>query len=502
MSSLTAKRLREVEAAHAQVPVEAGSKPPSRTTSFSTGTARQPLINDEDPFGVSWTRYWPFPNFVKEGDEDDGVQHHQRLMRFGFTDSDGSDSDDSPAQMVPVHPLASDWVSNTTKMDLSKVSSGAAVAGVRGTSSLRTRGIPLGRSSSSINVRSSTFKAPHTVSKEEITALISIFDPDNALGAHVDLKHMELQWMVRKPGKVKAGVLQPAVHLHLGNVASSLASNTVKERQILINSPRSAIVLMRNGVRMEDLKRPQLSLNADIVEKKPFVTLEQLSWEQRRYLALEAARQAKLRQVTQEYEEVCSTITLDEIIGFCRAYRPDRPSTATQHPLRHDDSSPERHGTRSPQDQCTKKLSILMEAFNRREDRINKSKRLLHEKQEQDRSSFVESVVRAEQRAEAAVLSRQNHAQTRGIVSRGRSELWRAQRARHDRVENFNRMVTRENLLRKLDEVACVQKGRKQAVTTFKDNVWRMKSEESVKRLSEERGFLDRAKKQFLESQK
>lgn len=314
------------------------------------------------------------------------------------------------------------------------------------------------------------------------------------------MAHMDLDWMVRKPPRPgqTASVTPPAVHLHLGNIASSLRHNSIKTKQTLINSPRSAIVMLRNGVTMDDLKKQPSSLDCEVVEKKPFITLEQLSWDQKRYLAIETARLSKLRQVVDEYNVVSQRVSFDSVVAFCNQYRPDRPSSAKLLPFAGCCPDSLR---RSAHQQCNDKYAALLAKFQRREEKIDRSG-LLHQRQQQrEEEVLVEQLLKAEARADGAIHARREHVRNQGIASRGRSELWRAQRNRHDRVETFRHMVGRETLLRRLDEVSCVQRGMESMLRKFKDHVVRHDTKLRVAREMEENKTLRASRSLFLKTQ-
>jgi hypothetical protein len=458
---------------------------------------------------VSWTQHWPFPQFAPRDPDE---------TRFDV-DSDDSDTPQRPPAVVAPHPLSSDSVLAEARRlgDKSDVTSTVTTRSRDpvGSRVRRATSAPPKRPQTATGARealkspapgqlSTSFTADShhglardTVTKEEITALASVFDPDNPLGGRVDMRHLDLEWIVRKK-KAKA-VTPPAVHLHLGNLGASL-EGVAKDRQVLINSPRSALVLLRNGVTIADLKKNPATLSCAIVEQKPFVTLDQLSWEQKKYLALETARLAKLREVVEEYRTVCQQVTFDDVVAFCSAYNPAKPSTAMLLPFA--GNAEKGRARRAPSAQCADRLQELVQKFERREDRITRSNELLTATQEAEREKVVARLVRAEERGKIAVDSRLEHVRNMGIASRGRSELWRTQRSRHDRVETFRRMVTREGLQRRLDEVASVQQGMKDAIHHFQDRVRRSHAEGSMQRETHQSAVLRRAQDLFRETQK
>jgi hypothetical protein len=237
------------------------------------------------------------------------------------------------------------------------------------------------------------------------------------------------------------------------------------------------------------------------VERKPFITLEQLTWEQKKYLAIETARVAKLREVVQEYRAVCDAVAFDDVVGFCNAYQPDRPSSAMLIPFS-SGADGVRHQRRAPQEQCEDRLRTFLDRFHKREDRINRSAASLLATQESERERVVQQLMRTEERGNTAIDSRLEHVRTMGIASRGRSELWRTQRSRHDRVETFRRMVTREGLQRRLDEVACVQQGMKDAVVQFQHQVRRQNLTDAMQRESQHTAVMRRARELYRETKK
>jgi hypothetical protein len=317
---------------------------------------------------VSWTEHWPFPRFAPRDPDEPNLD----------VDSDDSDTLCAPPMVIAPHPLSSDSVLADARRDrraesVQKAESQNRVA-VHQHKTAHRAASATGFRPPSATVRSFASSSPPnvsngTITKEEITALASIFDPDNPLGGRVDMAHMDLQWIVRRR-KAKA-VVPPAVHLHLGNLGASL-EGVAKDRQVLVNSPRSAIVLLRNGVTIADLKKQPTNLACAVVERKPFITLEQLTWEQKKYLAIETARVAKLREVVQEYRAVCDAVAFDDVVGFCNAYQPDRPSSAMLIPFS-SGADGVRHQRRAPQEQCEDRLRTFLDRFHKREDRINRS---------------------------------------------------------------------------------------------------------------------------------
>lgn len=522
--ALTEERLKE---ALSRLPTEmSGRSPPGKALASTRSIATSgPGVDAPD---VTWTQHWPFPRFLPK-------DHDERHLD---ADSDDSDTPTAPPKVAAVHHLSCDSVlaeshglGGQSPAPWSR--SGTATPGAHATG-LKSRGhvsaanadgavrrrptsaAPTNTGGNSVRGRrpgsavSSVARGLRTdheqsvavrgVLKEEITALASVFDPSNPLGGRVDMAHMDLGWIVRKR-RAKA-VAPPAVHLHLGNLAASLQS-VAKEREVLINSPRSAIVLLRNGVTIKDLKKQPPSLSCAVIEEKPFVTLEQLTWEQKKYLALETARVAKLREIVSEYRRVCDEVSFDDVVAFCSAYNPERPSTAMLIPFATDPPpNPSERQHRAPEDQCSMRLNTLVDKFQRRADRINRSADRLTNTHDVERDRTVERLVRAEHRGEMAHKARLEHVRSMGVASRGRSELWRTQRNRHERVETFRRMVTREGLQRRLDEVACVQTGMQRALDDFQDTVRKQNLHEAMAKESQTTAAIQRAKVLFRETKK
>lgn len=439
---------------------------------------------------------------------------------------------------------------------------------------------------SSAHLSSHHCASGYTITKDELTALISVFDTSNPLGARVDLRHMDLSWMVRRraaasiarassvarrpmsaassttsallrsdPSMVARSMLSsvadgaqqqyldvrpPTVHLHLaglGHALDSAEGGQVRDKEILVNSPRSAVVLLRNGVTLQDLigasgdaDRSSANANATALRNrdKAFVTLDQLSWDQRKQLALETHRREKLKMVVAEYEDVCHKVSFDEIVAFCNAYEPDKPSSASR--LAVGSGLPPRHvapttaaefrpqsalsdtslnppislenETSASKELCEKRLHDLADKFIRREQRIQRSREKLLQTKAVDREATVAKLVAVEYKSQRAVELKRDFQADRGVVSRGRGELWRAHRNRYERVETFHRMITRERLMRRLDEVAQVQAGMSAVISEFRDMARRVNVEEAASRSNNEERQLQAAKRSFLENQK
>lgn len=155
---------------------------------------------------------------------------------------------------------------------------------------------------------------PSPFDQKEIFCLKNLLCPLADLQSSVSLDHIDLIWL-KKVMDGKQDVCVPAQWKTLSNFSESVLSNDsfhytteIPFHEKLVNSPRSALVLLRNGVKAYDLLERPREFYALPSESVLDSTLNL-----RRQLA-EDFRSQLLVALRQQYEHVCAIISRQELV--------------------------------------------------------------------------------------------------------------------------------------------------------------------------------------------
>eukprot|EP00667_Euglena_gracilis_P002264 EG_transcript_2266 len=152
----------------------------------------------------------------------------------------------------------------------------------------------------------------------ELTALATLFKPPPDLNSKVRIptEHYDLRWLFRPPRAPpppakRLTLLTLRVDLFATPAISAKDSLRV-QRAVLLNSPRSVLVLLRNGVQVEALQRRTLE------QYRQQGSLEGVIPEavEKRFETLERKRQRLLAELVEEYKWQCEQLPLEDIVAF------------------------------------------------------------------------------------------------------------------------------------------------------------------------------------------
>eukprot|EP00760_Papus_ankaliazontas_P015018 PhM_4_TR16238/c0_g1_i1/m.98605 len=186
------------------------------------------------------------------------------------------------------------------------------------------------------SARSSLFperNALANVSIRDISALYSVVCPPVELMGAVNLstKHMDLSWL--KDQRQLMGITSGSA-LTLETLRDDLFTNpSLQEKRshggtrevTLLNSPRSILVCLRNGVCVEDLQRRDRAHFQGLGDARDIVNLRYEHYEQR--------RADLMNELRDQYREIRGMLGWSEIVGFLQAHvsagAASNPNTST-----------------------------------------------------------------------------------------------------------------------------------------------------------------------------
>lgn len=165
--------------------------------------------------------------------------------------------------------------------------------------------------------------------REEVSTLIALahkfsnspLGVARTLSSRIDATHMDVKWLADiRPQP-------PSCHLHLGNLHLRLDEKLV-EKTVLINSPRSALVLFRKGVPLSSLLRRPWAQKR-FTHKASFGALDTLTLTERREYVLEELRRRRLEEALRDYEALCAVTAVDDIVCLAADIMRDRHKLST-----------------------------------------------------------------------------------------------------------------------------------------------------------------------------
>lgn len=371
------------------------------TSSIGTPSSTLNVVHPDYVSRPRWVRQWPFPAFdenpINEAPTAVGVRGQsvtgiQPIGKGKHTDLSSSDDDEEtvlnpaaleqknkvnnrttlPCSRTTIHPLASEWTTGVVRTPdyrghLREICTAAEAfvpkrAKADSSSFLDILLPDWLEESQSATAPSRPLSALPTnkpaVSIDEISTLISVAcgqqtDDSGLLGgsatlADVRLQHMELSRMGKREGLSKR-VHPPAVMLTLNNLPTKFLYHAPSDT--LINSPRSSIVLLRNGVSVRELLPSKAIVQAmhahnaehDAMNKNDHspsgrrsVAEQALHRETVKAVAalhsLERKKEVKrarlFGRMLSEYHTTCDRVTLQDIVSFSNEYDISRPSSA------------------------------------------------------------------------------------------------------------------------------------------------------------------------------
>lgn len=176
------------------------------------------------------------------------------------------------------------------------------------------------------------FEPVNTIHCRDLTALWMVARPSSAFQrvvARFSFHHHDfnLNWMAANK-KTHAGPTVPATVLQIP-FENAVSSTPVHPDTYRLSSPRSVIVLLRNGLTLKDLVAVPLSVfyNEGSLRGLP-KTVSEIS-----YAAHEKQRLKQLGKVRRDYAALCSVVTLPALVEQIFAVNPDDHADA---PLRED----------------------------------------------------------------------------------------------------------------------------------------------------------------------
>jgi hypothetical protein len=500
-------------------------------TSRSGGARKGAQLEDNEEQFADWAEHWPFPEFQEPNNKrsrggsatgkkgmgktssvsepyfsaeafDSPESPSKKKAAKNFSDLASDSSDDMTfVKLVQPHPLSSDWnlqyVPRKRGVSNADLSGGVVTAEKEPSASSR----PTSPGTAHLRSPNKSSSVGPTITKDELTALMASFDPTAAVGnGDLPLGHTDLGWIVRRDHLGR--ITLPSVHLNLGNIVAALESGNVRERQILINSPRSGIIMIRHGISLKELIR-----DPGVVQLQDGSSgSRHLTWIERKKIANERVRALKVEHLMNEYREVCHNVSTDDILTFCKKYDPRHPSTALTLELgRHVKSRNSRSRPSSsisrPSVTVTTQTQHLTESLLQREDRLRRARtnRLILDTDTREKN--VEKIKVKEERSSTVLAHREAQRELVKNRHQSRTELWNTQHTSHERVARFRNLILAQRTLRRLDEVTCHLKEGKRAAIAFQDVARRTKASDDQQKVAESEQFLSQARKRFLENQ-
>ena len=400
-----------------------GSSASSDRERFVDGTAFHPAAKPDD-----WAAHFPFPTFARKRLGDD--HEDQLLMRHRTLDDELSSDDENagPPQTINAHPMSSDWNLRSEPFSVDR----------RQNTDYR----PLTASSMLSPARS---MKGHTLAIEELTALTSMSDLRHPSNGQLKMQHVDLSWMARRQN---GRIVPPTVHLCLANLHAAIDAGDVTPSQILINSPRSSILIIRKGIELSELlRRPWAERRHK--HQASFGSVSQMSVSDRRELAAEKSRQHLLERLENEYEDLCKEVDLEEILQFCRGYHAERPCSA----LRAVGNSSSATLSRPSSSALTRSRSMIMR--DRFSSRVEHEASVLATKaymNETRRNELIEKIHHRDETIKKRIALINEHHQHSIVRSRAHEETWFAKHDHSQKVAQFRQIVARERSRFRFDE--------------------------------------------------
>lgn len=350
-----------------------------------------------------------------------------------------------------------------------------------------------GRSGSSGSAPVTPAPAPslhQLLSIDDITLLVKLFD-ETKQGASmsdltgIDTRHISLGWLGRRHGFSKK-VVPPLVNLHLGNFANVVAKcdGDIAQDRVLINSPRSAVVLLRSGISVPDLiPRPavvrkarmlaaQSTLGAQtkratrdilrVIGNASDLVLSRVDEE------VERLRLQRLARLVSEYVALCSLVELQDIISFCSQYDKKRPSSAFRAECSLVAQTKNKLGDMLPEAAAEEKFQRLFDRHAAFERTVVNCQQKVIADDLLKRSEATARLVVEQERSTRLVAARQAALQQRKEARVAREEVKRLQHSAADRSRAYKITSLREPIIRRDDEVANIERARQRAINKYK----------------------------------
>jgi hypothetical protein len=395
-----------------------GSSVSSERECLVDGSAFHPAAKPDD-----WAAYFPFPTFSRRKRHDD--HEEQLLMRHRALEDDFSSGDENcaPPVVVSAHPMSSDWNlrDEPFAVDRHEASCCSTVMSAR-----RNEQSPV-------------------LSIEELTGLTSMTDLRHPSNGMLKMQHVDLSWMARRHN---GRISPPSVHLCLANLHAAVDAGNVTVDQVLINSPRSAVLIIRKGIELEELlRRPWAEKRHK--HQASFGSVTTMSAADQRELAAEKGRQRLLRTLENEYEAMCRAVELEDILQFFKGYRFDRPSSA----LRSDGHAPTPTLLRPSSSAMMRSQSMIMrDRLASQREHVSSVIANKTYMDDQRRRQLVEKIhARDEMVAQRLAAIEEEH-RTSLIYSKAREEKWFAKHNHSTKVATFRQIVSRERSRFRFDE--------------------------------------------------
>jgi hypothetical protein len=325
------------------------------------------------------------------------------------------------------------------------------------------------------------------VTKDDLTALIAMLDPDNLFHRRLNIRHMDLVWMRRRSDQSR--VTPPNCHLNLVTVQSGMDHGEAHPGQVLINSPRSALVLLRHGVCVQDLLRRPWA-QARHLHSAPFGAPETLALSDRKELALEKMRLELVAKLEKEYSELCAFASFEDIVDFCSVYDADRPSTALRipfprHPVMDRSLYTSSYGATSNLSTSKPPRDIAEESFQSSVRRILHREKLLKNSTDlrQDVARKMKTIALHDEQNRKLELRRRELDGMRSekrVVLQGLSEVWNHRYSASERAASFRQLVRNVKVDRRCDEAATMKREMETSCLRLADHLRKSRSAASL----------------------
>ena len=126
------------------------------------------------------------------------------------------------------------------------------------------------------------------------------------------MSRVDLAWL-GQPCRQTGRLRPPGIHLHLGNFVARID----EDAPVMLNSPRSAVVLLRKGVPVQSLLRRPWARKR-FTHTSSFGAIDTLKIDEKKEFALERLRQDRLTELVAEYHELCAVSDHDDVSEACR----------------------------------------------------------------------------------------------------------------------------------------------------------------------------------------
>eukprot|EP00658_Telonema_sp_P-2_P062592 TRINITY_DN5125_c0_g1_i2.p1 TRINITY_DN5125_c0_g1~~TRINITY_DN5125_c0_g1_i2.p1 ORF type:complete len:285 (+),score=34.24 TRINITY_DN5125_c0_g1_i2:209-1063(+) len=216
---------------------------------------------------------------------------------------------------------------------------------------------------------------------------------------------MHISWLGKREG-LSRRVHPPAVLLTLNNLSTKLLTHGPKD--CLINSPRSAVVLFRNGVAINELlPSPAIVRAVEAHTAEQEAIAKNLRSSSRKSIAEQALHRDTVRAVGAldpleckrelkrarlfgkmllEYHQVCDDVPFEDILSFANDYDASRPSSALRIELPPSLAPPHLQGSKSrllPEDVLASRFGEQFTKHTEFQSRVVNIRKMQREDKEQ-----------------------------------------------------------------------------------------------------------------------